>query len=153
MLTGYPAPADQRRTGRNYLATWLKNREVVTTRWFATTALEAAEGSGHRRPRKILAMAVVARLTREVMTFDQEITETEALIEGRFRDHPHASIILSMSSIVPVLGAEFIARTSGDVNVFGSPDRLADVTAWGRPPKTLNTSATTCAGHGAAAAA
>ena len=58
---------------------------------------------------------------------DTEITETDALIESRFRDHPHAEAILSMPGIGPVLGAEFIAYTSGDMSVFGSPDRLAGV--------------------------
>ena len=66
---------------------------------------------------------------------DTEITETDALIESRFRDHPHAEAILSMPGIGPVLGAEFIAYSSGDMSVFGSPDRLAGVAGLVPVPK------------------
>lgn len=52
-----------------------------------------------------------------------------------FRDHPHAEAILSMPGIGPVLGAEFIAYSSGDMSVFGSPDRLAGVAGLVPVPK------------------
>lgn len=66
---------------------------------------------------------MVSKLARDVMALDREIAETDALIEGPFRDHPHAEVILSMPGLGPVLGAEFIAHTGGDMSVFGSPDR------------------------------
>ncbi len=77
----------------------------------------------------------VARLAKEVMALDEEIAETDALIEGRFRDHPHAEAILSMPGLGPVLGAEFIAHTGRDMSIFGSPDRLAVSPAWHPVPK------------------
>jgi hypothetical protein len=52
-----------------------------------------------------------------------------------FRDHPHAEAILSMPGIGPGLGAEFIAYSSGDMSVFGSPDRLAGVAGLVPVPK------------------
>ncbi|WP_419249711.1 transposase [Streptomyces griseorubiginosus] len=61
------------------------------------------------------------------MALDDELDETDALIERRFRDHPYVEIILSTPGLGPVLGAEFIAHTGGGMNVFGSPDRLAGV--------------------------
>lgn len=74
-----------------------------------------------------LAATVVAKLAREVMALDEEIAEIDALIEGRLRDYRHAEVILSMPGIAPVLGAEFIAHTGGDMSVFGTSDRLASV--------------------------
>jgi transposase len=78
---------------------------------------------------------VVAKLAREVMALDEEIAQTDALIEGRFRGHPHAEVILSMPGIGPVLGAEFIAHTGGDMSVYGTSDRLAGVAGLAPVPK------------------
>ncbi|MBO8192456.1 IS110 family transposase [Streptomyces oryzae] len=69
------------------------------------------------------------------MALDEEIAETDALIEGRFRDHLYAEAILSMPGLGPVPGAELIAHTGGDLNVFGSPDRLAGVAGLAPVPK------------------
>jgi transposase len=135
LLTGYQTPAALRRIGRNRLAVWLKNRKVRNYRLVAATAVEAAEAQHTAVPGEKLAAAVVARLAREVMTLDEEIAETDALVEGRFRDHPHAEVILSMPGIGPVLAAEFIAHTGGDMSVFGTADRLAGVAGLAPVPK------------------
>lgn len=135
LLTGYQTPAALRRIGRNRLAEWLKNRKVRNYKLVAATAVEAAEAQHTAVPGEKLTAAVVAKLAREVMALDEEIAETDALIEGRFRDHPHAEVILSMPGLGPVLGAEFIAHTGGDMNVYGSPDRLAGVAGLAPVPK------------------
>ncbi len=59
------------------------------------------------------------------MTLDEEIAEIDALIEARFREHPHAEVILSLPGMGPKLGAEFIAATGGEMEAFGTADRLA----------------------------
>ncbi|MFD9339984.1 IS110 family transposase [Streptomyces sp. NPDC060028] len=135
LLTGYQTPAALRRIGKNRLATWLKNRKVRNSELVAATAVEAAEAQHTTVPGERMAAAVVAKLAREVMALDEEIAETDALIEGRFRDHPHAEVILSMPGLGPVLGAEFIAHTGGDMSVFGSSDRLAGVAGLAPVPK------------------
>ncbi|MFG2260203.1 IS110 family RNA-guided transposase [Streptomyces mirabilis] len=135
LLTGYQTPAALRRIGKSRLAAWLKNRKVRNSQLVAATAIEAAEAQYTAVAGEKLAAAVVARLAREVMALDEEIAETDALIEGRFRDHPHAEVILSMPGLGPVLGAEFIAHTGGDMSVFGSSDRLAGVAGLAPVPK------------------
>ncbi|MFD8079894.1 IS110 family transposase [Streptomyces sp. NPDC059718] len=135
LLTGYQTPAALQRIGKNRLATWLKNRKVRNHQLVAATAVAAADAQHTAVPGEKLGAAVVARLAREVMALDEEIAETDALIERRFRDHPYAEIILSMPGLGPVLGAEFIAHTGGDMNVFGSPDRLAGVAGLAPVPK------------------
>nr|WP_200948465.1 MULTISPECIES: IS110 family transposase [unclassified Kitasatospora] len=135
LLTGYQTPAALRRIGRNRLAEWLKNRKVRNSQLVAATAVEAAQAQHTAVPGEKLAAALVARLAREVTALDEEIAETDALIEGRFRQHPYAEVILSVPGIGPVLGAEFIAQTGGDMSVFGSPDRLAGVAGLAPVPK------------------
>lgn len=135
LLAGYQTPAALRRIGTNRLAEWLKNRKVRNSRLVAATAVEAAQAQHTTVPGEKLAAVLVARLAREVTTLDEEIAETDALIESRFREHPHAEVILSMPGIGTVLGAEFIAHTGGDMSVFGSPDRLAGVAGLAPVPK------------------
>lgn len=135
LLTGYQTPAALRRIGRKRLAEWLKNRKVRNHKVVAATAIEAAEAQHAAVPGEKPAAAVVAKLAREVTAFDEEIAQTDALIEGRFREHPHADAILSMPGLGPVLGAEFIAHTGGDMSIFGSPDRLAGVAGLAPVPK------------------
>lgn len=135
LLTGYQTPAALRRIGKNRLATWLKNRKVRNYKLVAATAVDAAEAQHTAVTGEKLAAAMVTKLARGVMALDEEIAETDALIEGRFRDHPHAEAILSMPGLGPVLGAEFIAHTGGDLSVFGSSDRLAGVAGLAPVPK------------------
>ena len=60
------------------------------------------------------------------MALNEKITETDKLIEGRFRRHQHAEVIASMPGIGPLLGAEFLAATGGDM------DAVAQLTERGR---------------------
>ncbi|CAM5691685.1 Transposase OS=Streptomyces canus OX=58343 GN=AQI96_37065 PE=4 SV=1 [Streptomyces canus] len=135
LLTGHQTPAALRRIGRNRLAAWLKNRRVRNSQLVAATAVQAAEAQHTAVAGEKLAATVVSKLAREVTALDEEIAETDALIESRFRDHPHAEVILSMPGLGPVLGAEFIAYTGGDMSIFGSPDRLAGVAGLAPVPK------------------
>jgi transposase len=49
----------------------------------------------------------------------------DKLIAARFREHEHAEILASVPGLGPILGAEFVAATGGDIDAFGTPDRLA----------------------------
>lgn len=138
LLTGYQTPAALRRIGRTRLATWLRNHGVrtnATAKSTAETAVAAAEAQFTAVPGEKTAAKMVHTLAREVMSLDQEIAELEALIEGRFREHPHAGVITSMPGIGDMLGAEFIAATGGDMAAFGNPDRLAGVAGLAPVPR------------------
>ena len=125
LLTGYQTPAAIRRTGVRRLATWLRNRKVRGAEQLAETAVQAAEGQHTAVPGEKITAQVVHTLAREVMALNEKITETDKLIEGRFREHRHAEVIASMPGIGPLLGAEFLAATGGDMDAFDSADRLA----------------------------
>ncbi|MFF9573394.1 IS110 family transposase [Streptomyces sp. NPDC014685] len=126
LLTGYQTPAAIRRAGAKRIETWLKNRKVRSAAVLARAAVEAAQAQQTALPGEKLAAAMVARLAKGVMALDEEIAELDALIEARFREHPHAEVIRSLPGMGPKLGAEFIAATGGDMDAFGSADRLAD---------------------------
>ncbi|MEU2048829.1 IS110 family transposase [Streptomyces albidoflavus] len=125
LLTGYQTPAAIRRAGGKRIETWLRNRKVRGAAALAKTAVEAAQAQQTALPGETLAAAMVVRLAKGVMALDEEIAELDALIEARFREHPHAEVIRSLPGMGPKLGAEFIAATGGDMDAFGSADRLA----------------------------
>ena len=125
LLTGYQTPAAIRRTGAKRLATWLRNRKVRGADQLAAKAVDAAENQHTAVPGEKITAQVVHSLAREVMALNEKIAETDKLIEGRFRQHRHAEVIASMPGIGPLLGAEFLAATGGDMDAFDSADRLA----------------------------
>ncbi|MFF3404600.1 IS110 family transposase [Streptomyces sp. NPDC002659] len=125
LLTGYQTPAAIRRAGVKRLTTWLRNRKVRAADQLAAAAVQAAEGQHTAVPGETVTAQVVHSLAREVTALNEKITETDKLIEGRFRQHRHAEVITSLPGIGPLLGAEFIAATGGDMNAFDSADRLA----------------------------
>lgn len=125
LLTGYQTPAAIRRSGAKRIETWLRNRKVKNAATIAAAALEAAVSQQTSLPGEKLAAAMVARLAKGVIALDEEIAELDALIEARFREHPHAEVIRSLPGMGALLGAEFIAATGGAMDAFGSPDRLA----------------------------
>lgn len=59
------------------------------------------------------------------MTLGERLRDIDKLIEDRFRRHRYAHVITSMPGIGPLLGAEFLAATGGDMTWFATADRLA----------------------------
>ncbi|MFF4393999.1 IS110 family transposase [Streptomyces sp. NPDC001552] len=125
LVSGYQTPAALRRTGRRRLEIWLRNRKVRSAEALAEAALEAAERQHTAVPGEKITAQVIHTLAKEVMALNEQIAEIDKLIAARFRDHELAEVISSMPGIGPLLGAEFLAATAGDMSRFGSSDRLA----------------------------
>lgn len=125
LLTGYQTPAAIRRAGITRLAKWLANRKVRNARALAEAAVEAAERQHTAVPGEKTIAKLVHTLAEEVMALNEQIRELDKLIEGRFREHELADIILSVPGIGTVLGAEFLAAVRGSLDEFDSPDALA----------------------------
>ncbi|PWI06705.1 IS110 family transposase [Streptomyces sp. NWU339] len=125
LLAGYQTPAALRRTGRNRLETWLRNRKVRGAKALAEAALEAAGRQHTALPGEKITAQVIRALAKEVMSLNEQIAEIDKLIAAQFREHKLSAVISSMPGIGPLLGAEFLAVTAGDMSRFGSSDRLA----------------------------
>ncbi|MEV6175557.1 IS110 family transposase [Streptomyces sp. NPDC051954] len=125
LLTGYQTPAAIRRAGVARLTKWLANRKVRNARPLAETAVEAAERRHTAVPGEKTTAKQVHSLAQEVMALNEQISEMDKLIEGRFREHELADIVESVPGVGTVLGAEFLAAVSGSLDDFDSPDALA----------------------------
>lgn len=135
LLTGYQTPAALRRLGRTRLEAWLRHRKVRGATQLAQAAAEAAERQHTSLPGQALTAQLIQTLAGEVMALNEQIRDVEKLIEGRFRQHEHAEVISSLPGIGTVLGAEFLAATGGDMDVFGSSDRLASFAGLAPAPR------------------
>ncbi|WP_243719797.1 IS110 family transposase [Actinomadura sp. KC06] len=137
LLTGYRTPTSLRQIGQARLETWLRARKLRNSARVARAAIEAAQAQRTTVTGEKTAAAVVERLAKEVIALDAELAETDAAIEPRFREHEHAAVITSLPGIGPILGAEFIAATGGDMTAFGSADRLAGISGLAPVPRDL----------------
>ena len=125
LLTGYQAPAAIRRMGPARLQAWLRTRHVRRAADLAGTACAAAARQHTVLPGETLTASLIADLAREAIILGERLAEIDKLIEDRFRRHRSADVITSMPGIGPLLGAEFLAATGGDMTWFGTADRLA----------------------------
>lgn len=125
LLCGYQTPASIRRIGARRLETWLRNRKVRGAEQLAQAAVAAAEGQRTTVAGERAIAQRVHTLAKDVARLNEELAEIDKLIANRFREHRHAEVLASMPGIGPVLGAEFLAATGGDMDAFESPDRLA----------------------------
>lgn len=125
LLTGHQTPAALRRTGRSRLETWLRNRKVRSPEALAEAVLEAAGRQHTAVPGEKITAQLIHTLAKEVMSLNEQIAEIDKLIAARFRDHGLADVIAGMPGIGPLLGAEFLAVTAGDMSRYGTADRLA----------------------------
>ncbi|MEU6325666.1 IS110 family transposase, partial [Streptomyces sp. NPDC047009] len=122
LLTGYQTSASIRRMGVSRLEAWLRNRKVRGAAALAKAAAEAAERQHTAIVGEKASAQMVSTLAREVMHLNEKITEVDKLIESRFRKHELAPVITSLPGIGPLLGAEFVAVTGGDMAFFATPD-------------------------------
>jgi transposase len=128
LVTGFCTPAEVRQAGHDGLAGYLREhrawRKGISA--MAATAVQAAAGQTVALPGETTTAALVKQLARKLLDLDREIKDTGKLITSRFRAHPQAAIIESLPGMGPILGAEFLAATGGDVlATFARPARLA----------------------------
>ncbi|MBZ2407202.1 IS110 family transposase [Streptomyces sp. L06] len=135
LLTGYQTPAALRRAGRKRLETWLRNRKVRAAESLAQEVLDAAERQQTALPGEKITAQVIHTLAKEVMGLNEQLVEIDKLIAARFREHGLAEVIESMPGIGPLMGAEFLAATAGDMSRYGSADRLASMAGVAPTPR------------------
>jgi transposase len=125
LLAGYQTPAAVRAAGEDGLRSWLQDRKVRNAGKLAAAAAAAAARQHAVLPAEALTAQLIATVAGEVVNLNGQVRELDKLIEDRFHRHELAPVIESMPGIGPLLGAEFLAATSGDMSFFGTADRLA----------------------------
>lgn len=135
LLTGYQTSDGLRKLGHAKLERWLRKRKAYNASRLADTAIEAANGQSVRVAGQDVAASTVGRLAHQILNLNTELRELDSSIEERFRRHRHAKVIESMPGFGPLLGAEFLAATGGDVSAFGTADRLAGISGLAPVPR------------------
>jgi transposase len=128
LLTGFQTPAGLRSAGVDRVAGYLRAQRA----WapgipaMAATAVTAAGEQSVALPGEKVTAPLIARLATQLLDLDREIKDLDKQLADRFAQHPHAEIITSIDGFGPILGAELLADTGGDLAAaFGTPARLA----------------------------
>lgn len=153
LLTGHQTPVGLRRVGPSRLATGLKNRKVRGAQAMADAAVAAAQAQHTAVAGESTAAAVVNTPARSALALDEEIAALDTKIAARLREHRHAEVILSIPGMGPLLGAEFVACTGGDMDAFGTAADSPESLVRHLSHETQAGSAASCAGRTATTAA
>ncbi|MEU0470939.1 MULTISPECIES: IS110 family RNA-guided transposase [Amycolatopsis] len=128
LLTGFQTPAVIREAGSSGLSAYLTEHGA----WargipaMADKALAAAAEQTVALPGESVTAPLIARLARQLLDLDREIKDLDEQLGDRFADHPHAEHITSVDGFGPILGAQLLADTGGDLHTtFGTSARLA----------------------------
>lgn len=128
LVTGYCTPDGIRAAGMTGLIEHLRDggawpRSIQS---IADKALAAASEQTVALPTESVTAPMINRLARQLLDLDREIKDLDKQIADRFGEHPHAGPITSVDGFGPILGAQLLANTGGDLHTaFGNPGRLA----------------------------
>jgi transposase len=127
LVSGFCTPEAIRQAGADELSRYLRAGGAwrPSIPGMVTKAQAAAAGQTVSLPGEATTGALITQLARRLLDLDHEIKDLDKQITARFRNHPQAHIIESMPGLGPILGAEFIAITAGDLAAFGTAARLA----------------------------
>ena len=128
LLTGLQTPTGLRGAGRDGVAEHLRVHGdwVSGVPAMADRALAGAAEQTIVPPLEAADAPLIARLAAQLLDLDREIKDLDAQITARFDKHPDAPRITSVDGFGPILGAQLLADTGGDLQaVFGNSGRLA----------------------------
>jgi transposase len=135
LLTKHRTPDGIRRAGHARIHAWLKKQGARSSAAVAAAAMEAATSQHTIVPAQHMGEGIVAALAREILTLNRELTELDAMISEKVAEHKHTEVLLSMPGFGPILAAEFLGATGGDLTVFQSADRFAGVVGVAPAPR------------------
>jgi transposase len=127
LVAGFQTPDAVREIGAAGLTQHLLDHGVRATSVpsMVDKAVAAAATQTVRLPGEATTAMLVADVARQLLDLDRQIKTITRLITQRFRAHSQAEIIESLPGLGPVLGAEFIVATGGDLAAFATSGRLA----------------------------
>jgi transposase len=128
LVSGYQTPAALRAAGAEQVEAFLvEQRSWAPGRAsMASTAVALAAEQSLALPGESVTAPLIARLARQLLDLDREIKDLDKQLTARFGEHPQAENITSIDGFGPILGAELLADTGGNlIAAFGTPSRLA----------------------------
>ncbi|MEV0053255.1 IS110 family transposase [Saccharopolyspora shandongensis] len=138
LLTGFQTPGGIRTAGADGVRSYLAEHQAHT-RSIPSIVDKSLAAAGEQTvvlPTETITAPLIARLARQLLELDREIKELDKQLTERFEEHPHAERITSVDGFGPILGAELLADTGGDLlATFGNPGRLAAYTGLAPVPR------------------
>jgi transposase len=125
LISHFQTPRQLAAAGQSEVYRCLRNQKVRHADRLAATAIRAAATQHTSVVSEATAAELIARLAQAVLDLDRQLAELDKQIFLRFEAHRHANVIASMVGIGALLGAEFLAATSGSLDGFASADHLA----------------------------
>ncbi|MFB9684546.1 IS110 family transposase [Amycolatopsis plumensis] len=128
LLTGFQTPAGIRTAGAAGLSAyltehgaWAKGIPSMVDKALAAAAEQTVVLAGEP-----VTAPLIARLAQQLLELDREIKDLGKQLAERFGEHPDAGHITSLDGFGPVLGAQLLAGTGGDLRAaFRSSGHLA----------------------------
>ncbi|MGW3965793.1 IS110 family transposase [Amycolatopsis sp. NPDC005003] len=128
LITGFQTPDGIRAAGAAglsaYLAehgAWAKGIPSMVDKALAAAAEQTVALAGES-----VTAPLIARLARQLLELDREIKDLGKQLAERFGEHPDAGHITSLDGFGPILGAQLLAGTGGDLQAaFRSAAHLA----------------------------
>jgi transposase len=128
LVAGFQTPDGVRHAGVDGVAAYLR-AEGAWAKGIPAMADKAAAAAAAQTiavPTEAATAPLIARLARQLLDLDREIKDLDKHLTDRFGDHPDATRITSVPGFGPILGAQLLADTGGDLPAaFGTPGRLA----------------------------
>lgn len=128
LLTGYQTPGGLRTAGADTVELFLREHGA----WakgipaMAAAAIAAADEQTIALPAEAVTAPLIASLAADLLELDRQIKGLDKLLTDRFGEHRQADKITSIPGFGPILGAQLLADTGGDLRAaFGNPGRLA----------------------------
>ena len=124
-----------RTLGEARLTKWLHARGARNSAAIATRAITAAKAQTAVTPAQSYGQKRVVSLAQNLTRIDTELAALERGITQTFMSHNDAQTLLSVPGFGPILAADFIANTGGDMTAFQTADRLASVAGLAPAPR------------------
>jgi transposase len=135
LLTKHRTPDGIRRTGQARLHAWLKKHGARSAAAVSQAAVDAAKSQHTIVAAQHVGELMVAALAQEILDLDKDLADLDVLIGETLAGHRHAQALLSTPGFGPVLSAEFLGATGGDLTVFQTADRFAGVAGLAPAPR------------------
>lgn len=135
LVSRYQTPDGLRRVGQRRLTAWLKNQHCYRPAVVAERAITAANRQQSTVAGQSVAASIVAGLANDILRLHEMVEDIDQQIALRLEGDRHAQILQSIPGFGPLLAAEFIASTGGNISQFESADRLAGVAGLAPAPR------------------